>query len=113
MRKLQTQDIFKLASIIRKLDMKKDIQALLVSNGDLEDPNESKKVGFEILLMIFEYMDQAEPEILSFFASIAEMEPEEFRTLGIDQLGQFIQDLREQSGITDFFQLAFKTAKPT
>lgn len=110
MRKLQTQDIFKLAGIIRKLDLKKNIGSILtplVQGGKKQDKL-AEEVGFNLILTIFEYMDQAEDEITEFFASIAEVSPEEFRQMDLMQLGQFIDDLRQQSGIVDFFQLLSK-----
>lgn len=110
MRKLQTQDIFKLAGIIRKLDLKKNIGSILaplVQGGKNQDKL-AEEVGFNLILTIFEYMDQAEDEITEFFASIAEVSPEEFRQMDLMQLGQFIDDLRQQSGIVDFFQLLSK-----
>jgi hypothetical protein len=104
MRKLKTQDIFRLSAIVRKLNLKKELQTLATEGMSAE------QYGIQLFLLLFENMDQAEEEICSFFADIAEMSVEDFRAMDLGQLGQFIAELREEKGLSDFFQLAFKTA---
>lgn len=106
MRNLKTEDIFRLSAIIRKLNLKKELTK--IANGkDIS----AELYGAQLFLLIFENMDQAEEEICEFFADIAEMPSSEFRTMGIEKLGQFIYDLRSMPGVADFFYLAFKTTK--
>jgi hypothetical protein len=103
MRKLKTSDVFRLSSIIRKLGLKKEL-------ASLNKEQSAEAFGLQLFLLIFENMDQAEEEITTFFADVAEMKPDEFKEMDFEQLGKFIQDLRQTAGLADFFRLAFKTA---
>lgn len=105
MRNLQTKDIFKLAGIIRKLNLKKEVM-------DLKAESEAPELfGAKILLILFENIDKAEKEIASFFADIGEMSTDEFLAMDLEQLGKFIEELKGQPGLDSFFQSAFKAAK--
>lgn len=105
MRPLKTADIFKLSGILRKLKLKKELAEMNVKEMTAE------QFGLNLFFLLFENMDQAEKEIIDFFADIAGMKPEEFKEMGLDELGKFINELSNSPGIKDFFQSAFKISE--
>ncbi|SFJ83282.1 hypothetical protein [Thermoflavimicrobium dichotomicum] len=103
MRQLKTSDIFRLSSIIRKLNLKKELASL-----NAETP---EKFGLQLILLLFENLDQAEEEISAFFADLAGKKPEEFKEMDLAELSQFIEELQEVQGLKDFFRSLFQTGK--
>ncbi|MBH8601188.1 hypothetical protein [Thermoactinomyces sp. CICC 23799] len=103
MRQLKTSDIFRLSSIIRKLNLKKELAAL--------NAKEPEKLGLQLFLLLFENLDQAEEEITSFFADLAGKTPDQFKEMSLEELGQFMDELRQVKGLGDFFRSLFKTEK--
>lgn len=106
MRELQAQDLFRFVKILRKLELRKELQKLTAP--DLQkDPAQA---FFQVLWAVLENVDKAEQEIYEFFGDIAGMSADEFKTMGLVQLGDFINELKNQEGIGHFFRSAFNTA---
>lgn len=103
MRQLKTSDIFRMSSIIRKLNLKKELAGL--------NPQEMERFGLQLFLYLLENLDQAEDEITAFFADLSGKTPDEFKDMSLDELGQFIDELRQVKGLGDFFRSLFKTEK--
>lgn len=103
MRQLKTSDIFRLSSIIRKLNLKKELASLNTKNAE--------QFGLQFFLLLFENLDQAEDEITSFLADLSGKKPEEFKEMSLEELAKFIEKLRQVKGLGDFFRSLFRTGK--
>lgn len=112
MRSFITKDIFTLSRLIKKLDIAKDIQAAIVKITNKNKNDDSlNALGVELFMALFDCLDRGEKDLVAFFADLAEVTPEEFQNMTLKQLGEFIHELKNMEGLTDFFTLAFKTAK--
>ncbi|MDQ0417924.1 hypothetical protein J2Z48_002108 [Croceifilum oryzae] len=104
MRELQLEDLFKFTRILRKLDIKKEIQSLDFQNVE----NDSTGIGIQVFWLLLENSDKAEKEVYEFLASVAGVTPQEMKTMSLSQLGELIQEFQKIPGLANFFRSAFK-----
>lgn len=97
LRKLKTSDIFKLSKILKKMNMKKEL--------DLKDKTQ-EEVGAEMIITIFENLHMAEDEVGEFLGSLANMTKKEFSELEMDKVMEIISEFKEMSGIASFLKSA-------
>lgn len=97
MRELKTKDIFALAKIIRKMDLRNELATLEFNQNEVE------KLGVQLFWLLVENMEKAEEDIKAFFADIAGVTAQEFDDWSLEQLADFIDELKQQKGLGRFF----------
>lgn len=103
MRKLNTQDVFSLARIVRASAVKDQLVALI---KDATSKNKSvEDIGIIGFLTIFEAMTEknAESAIYTFLSGPFEMTPGEVAALDLSSLLQLLSRLCEENNLKDFF----------
>jgi hypothetical protein len=92
-RKLKAIDVFRVAKILSKMS-KSAIQELKEETNELQMS----------YIFMTSALEQAENELLSFFADLVEMETEEFEELGVDAPIDVIEQLAEKEDLKNFLQ---------
>lgn len=102
-RELGTKDFFTLSKIIRKMAIRKELQSIEVS-----DKSDEVQYGIQFVMILLENMDRAEDEISAFFGDLIGITAEEFKNMNLDQLAEFISELKQVKGLGSFFTSLFK-----
>lgn len=97
MRDLITSDVMAMSRILKKINIKKEI--------DVKDKTQ-EEVGAQMLISIGENLHLAEQEINSFMSSLIGITPEEFANLPIVEGAKHFADFKNQKGVADFLKLA-------
>lgn len=102
MRSLNIEDAFTFSEIIDKMGIDSDINHLM---------DEGKKKGQEwlggqLVLLIFKRMHLAKVELIKFFASVAEIDPEELKKKNVVYLKELFTAIYKDPQFADFFQSA-------
>lgn len=100
MRELKTSDIFKMSKILKKLDMK-----INVENKTAEE------LGGEMILQLGENMHLVENEVNEFMASMVGCTSKEFSDLPILKMLEYAEEFKKMPGIADFFKSAGRLMK--
>ena len=95
MRELKTKDVFAMSRILKKMDLKLDV------NGKTQE-----QVGAESLLAIFANIHLAEQELTGFLADLNGMTAEQLADKPFGELKAILGELFAHSGIEDFFKSA-------
>ena len=98
MRTLTFNDVFAFSKILKKTNIKKDL--------DLKGKTTQAEVGAEMIVTFLENMELAQEEINDFMGSITGMTGEEFSKLPIIEALKHFEDFKNQPGISDFFNAA-------
>jgi hypothetical protein len=105
MRQLITNDIFAMSRILKKLEIKVDL------NTDKSDEQWDEKLGVQLITKIAENAHLAQNEINSFIGGLAGISGEEFGKLPIKESLEIIKQFKELDGISDFFKRAGQSTK--
>jgi len=112
-RGLLTQDLFTISKIIKKLNIRQELGALLddpeikKQAATKEDKAQQQKyMGLQLGFMIVENMHQAERELSQLMADLAGIEPDIIPLLPIGKTIEIITGIFSQEGIVDFLKLA-------
>ena len=111
MRKIQTQDVFKLARIIKQAKVKNEISDVIKEVSDeKEKENISEKVGIRVFLTIMENCSEpaVEEQIYDLFGDIVEISPETVRTQSLDVTFDQIKQMAAENNMMNFFKTAGK-----
>lgn len=111
MRKINTKDVFQLARIIKKLNLKElATQNTAKINDTLENMSDSeedaKKLGINIIFSIIENIPEAEFEIYQFIAGISGFEVYEIEEMAIDDFIEIIREIVQENDIKKVFTSA-------
>ena len=109
MRKIQTQDVFKLARIIRLSGAKDELTEALKASTSSEL---SSGAGLDLMMSLISACGNEEVEnaLYALIGGIAEAKPDEIMTMDLDELGALLKDISEQNNLSRFFDLAVKSA---
>ena len=113
MRKIQTQDVFKLARIIKQAKAKEEISKIIkevsVEKKD-EKENVSEKVGIRVFLTIMENCSEpaVEEQIYDLLGGIAEVPPETVKTQSLEVTLEQIKQMAAENNMMNFFRTAGK-----
>lgn len=98
MRPLKTADIFKMSKILKKMNLKLDV-----------DPKTTQEqLGVQFIQRIAENIYMAEEEINEFLGNLIGATEKEFSELPIEDTLQVIELFKQQKGLASFFKLAGK-----
>lgn len=95
MRELKTQDVFKMSRILKKMDIKIDV-----------NKKTQTQVGAEVILKIAENMHMAENEINEFMGSLIGIPAKEFTELPLAKTAKYFEEFKNLPSIANFFKLA-------
>lgn len=106
MRKLVTKDVFKLARIIKKGNIKQELADLAERFSKKEVKPTAERVGYEIVITIVEACGNkdVEKEIYSLLGDI--FEEQDIENMSIETLIGRITQLAKENDLGSFFKLA-------
>ena len=99
MRQLQTNDIFSMSRILKKLDLK------------FEDSETDEELVLDLIKKVAENAYMAQTEINSFLGELSGMTGDEFGKLPIKESLAIIKEFKQLDGINDFFKSAGQSTK--
>ncbi|SMC39397.1 hypothetical protein [Papillibacter cinnamivorans] len=102
MRQLQTNDIFRMSRIFKKLSIKAADVEMETAEGKTPD-NADEKLALAVILKVVENLHLAQAEINDFLGDLVGITGEEFGVLPISETIQYIKEFKELDGIADFF----------
>lgn len=115
MRTLQTQDVFRLSKILKKMDLKSEVKKVLsdVSKDNKKEDIElkQKELGAEIIFLFLENLHLAQCEVNELLADLVGIKPNEFNKLPIEDTIEILSLFKEQNNLTNFFKLAGQLTK--
>lgn len=116
MRKLNFNDIFAVAEIIRKAKIRQELAALISDisaknpiktdkNGENDGNNDKmlEKVGISFVLMIVEAAPTVKDEIFALVASIKGEDVNTVKEMSLKEIKAFIGELAAENDLKDFF----------
>jgi len=92
MRALKTSDIFKMSKILKKLNVKVDVN----------DKTTQQQVGVQMLQRVAENLHLAEDEVNAFLGELVNVDAKEFANLPIEDTLKIITLFKEQKGLASF-----------
>ena len=110
MRKIQTQDVFKLARIIKNADLKAEISNAIeqINAGSKKEKNLSEKVGIRVFLTIVEGCSDIKTEdmIYELIGGIAEIPANDIKTQSLEAAIDLIKKIASENNMISFFNTA-------
>lgn len=98
MRKLKTSDIFKMSKILKKMNIRFEIEEGITPS----------QMGVQMVQRIIENLHLAEDEVNEFLGGLVGLDQENFADLPIEETLKVISLFKEQKGILNFLKLAGK-----
>jgi len=115
MRKLNTQDVFKLARFIKKANLKEDLKLIFEKSQGMDGDTDSKQteLGIDMVLAIIEKAGDeiVEAEFYSLLAGVAEKTPEDIKNLSLEALAELFIQIKNENNVIVFFKAACQSAK--
>lgn len=111
MRKIQTQDVFKLARIIKNVNLKNEISKIIEEvNTESEKGNVSERVGVQVILTIIENCSdtKTEEKIYELIGGIAEVSAATIKSQSLDVTLNMIKQIASENNMMSFFDTAGK-----
>lgn len=99
MRQLQTNDLFSMSRILKKLDLK------------FEDSETDEELVLDLIKKVAENAYMAQTEINNFLGELSGMTGEEFGKLPLKESLAIIKEFKQLDGINDFFKSAGQLTK--
>lgn len=104
MRQLQTNDVFRMSRIFKKLSIKaSDIDLGAEQEKEEAPENADEKLALAVILKVVENLYLAQAEINEFLGDLVGMTGDEFGKLPIKETIRHIKEFKELDGIADFF----------
>lgn len=113
-RKLITADLFRMSRIIRKMDIKKDIEGLARDTSGLNDTAKKKaeqQLKIDFAMLFVENIGNAEQECYQFLADLSGKKPEEIEKQPPEDTMNMLDELFKQQGFGSFFSTAVKSTQ--
>lgn len=98
LRELKTGDIFSMSKILKKMDIKVEVQKGMTQ----------EQVGFEIIKQVFSNLHMAEKEVADLLGDMVGITGREFQELSLSESMEIISQFKELDGIESFLKLANK-----
>lgn len=114
MRKLQTQDVFKLARIIKQANMKDHITKFTqkgktnANSSKEEKEKAAEEIGVDVFLAIVEACGDSKIEELLYdlIGGVAEKKPDEIKEQSLETTIEQVKQIIKENNITTFFSTA-------
>jgi hypothetical protein len=107
LRKLKTNDIFKMSKILKKMNLKNELK--VAEEGKKIKTQE--QIGLELILAVFENLHLAQGEVNEFLSDLVGMSVEEFEQLEIEKVFEIIEEFKAMPGISSFLKRANQLTK--
>ena len=104
MRELKLKDIYKLSSIIDKMQVKTDLNKLL--DESKKQPDAQAYLGGQMAMILVSKLHLAQKEVSSFLADLTGMTVEQLEDLNIKQFGELFKELFSKNDMSGFFNSA-------
>src|SRR5690625_982869 len=98
MRPLKTSDIYVMSKILKKMDLKMDVN----------DGTTQMEMGVQFIQRILENLHKAEKEVNGFMADLIGMDEKEFSELPITEVFKVFEQFKKHEGVNTFLELAGK-----
>nr|WP_309099068.1 hypothetical protein [Fredinandcohnia onubensis] len=98
MRALKTADIFKMSKILKKMNIKFELDSEVTQEA----------MGIQLIQKVVENLHLAEDEVNEFLGNLVGLEAKKFSELPIEDTLQIISLFKGQKGIVNFLKLAGK-----
>jgi ABC-type uncharacterized transport system ATPase subunit len=98
MRPLKTMDIYKMSKILKKINVKLDVNEKITQ----------KQMGVQMIQKVVENLHLAENEVNAFLAELVGIDAKEFAELPIEDTLTIIGLFKEQKGLASFLSAAGK-----
>lgn len=95
MRELITADVFKMSKILKKMDIKLEVEG-----------KTQAQVGAELIVKIGENLHLAENEVNEFMGSLIGIPAKEFSELPLTKTFEYLEEFKNMPGLVNFFKLA-------
>ena len=106
LRKLKTTDIFKMSKILKKMNLKREIN--IKTDGGQTKTQE--QVGVELVISAFESIHLAENEVMEFMSDMAQITKEELEN-DFEKFFEIIKEFKSIPGLSNFFKQANQLTK--
>lgn len=106
MRKLNLNDAFKAAAIIRKAKIRDELAGLLTESGK----QGQMKLGASVALLLIEKAPEVQDELCEFIASVKGCGAADVREMPLEDIVRFGQELAAANDIRSFFSSAANSA---
>lgn len=106
MRKLNLNDAFKAAEIIRKAKIREELAALLADSGK----QGQMKLGASVILLLIEKAPEVQDKLCDFIASIKGCGVADVREMPLEDIVKFGQELAKENDLAAFFSSAASSA---
>lgn len=106
MRKLNLNDAFKAAEIIRKAKIREELAELIADSGK----QGQMKLGASVVLMLIEKAPDVQEELCGFIASLKGCGVADVREMPLEDIVRFGQELAADNDIRSFFSSAASSA---
>lgn len=115
MRKIETHDVFKMARIIKKAEIKGKIEEIIreTNRTDEQDKGSVKeKIGVKIMFCIIETCsdEKLEEMLYDLIGGITEKDANAIKTMSIEGLMDVFKEIAEANNLTNFFNIAGRLA---
>jgi len=95
LRKLKTNDIYKMSKILKKMNLKFNVK-----------DKTQEQLGAEMIQSIIENLYMAQEEVNDFLGGLVGMSGEDFGELDIEESQEIIKQFKEIPQLANFFKLA-------
>jgi hypothetical protein len=95
LRKLKTNDIYKMSKILKKMNLKFNV-----------NDKTQEQLGAEMIQSIIENLYMAQEEVNDFLGGLVGMSGEDFGELDIEESQKIIKQFKEIPQLANFFKLA-------
>lgn len=106
-RKLNFGDAFRLAAIVKRANIKKELTDL-IEDVTKRGEKDTEKVGISLVLTVVESAPSAQKEICEFIGSITGTTAEEIESTPIDEIIAIIKQIIKENDVKSFFTSALK-----
>lgn len=101
MRQLITNDLYKMARILKKLGLKPDDIKIDWNSDDVD-----QEIILALILKVVENFGSLETEINEFMGGLCDMSGEDFGKLPLSRYNGLIEEFKQLEGVKDFFERA-------
>lgn len=106
-RKLQVGDLFRLVSVLQKLNFDK-LTALIKSiSSKKTDDKRAEELGVQIFGLLISELSNCQKELYVLIGGLINKDSDYIDTMPLDDLMELIKAISSQEGIVDFFKQAF------
>lgn len=110
-RKLLTKDVFKLARIIKKAGIKKEMAEFAVKLTGNKEKKNIEEIGLEFILLLIEAASDVEKELYDFLGDVSGLSGADIAELPVTELGDIFKEIAAVNNLGSFFTLAFSSLK--